>query len=289
MKIIPLSFLIALFNSILICAQPLTGNYTINSALPTGGTNFQSFNSFADSINLNGVSGNVIATVQPGSGPYHEKVIFNNVAGTGPTASVTINGSGETITAITDTGNIYIVRLQDVSFFNVKNLHVVYDTVSTGGFLGIHIMHSGSDISISNCDVFGGPEVNSLYGSIVASGSYKSIMDSGDFHRINIVGNVCTGGAFGISLYGKGSNLATGIVIDSNKVYDFYVNGIYFRATDGLIVSNNHLDHRTSVVATRNAIQIGPNENMNADIHGNFISVYLKILQHRFYSRGSSW
>src|SRR5262245_18692760 len=100
----------------------LSGSYTINSALPTGGTNFQSFTAFADTINLIGVSGNVVTTVAPGSGPYNEQVVFNNVPGTGPAANVRIEGSGETITALTDSANRHVIRLTDCRYFIINNL-----------------------------------------------------------------------------------------------------------------------------------------------------------------------
>ena len=49
--------------------QGISGNYTINSAVVTGGTNFQTFNDFSAALAC-GVSGPVVATVVAGSGPY---------------------------------------------------------------------------------------------------------------------------------------------------------------------------------------------------------------------------
>src|SRR5215216_6248213 len=123
-----------LFIAILFCysaSAQLNGSYTINSALPTAGNNFQSFNDFADSISTNGVSGNVTATVTPGSGPYIEQVVFNNIQGSGPAAIVTLEGSGETITALTDSANRHIVRLTDIQYFTVNNLRIERDSNST--------------------------------------------------------------------------------------------------------------------------------------------------------------
>jgi len=256
-----------------LAAQPLSGNYTINSALPTMGTNFQSFNDFAASINANGVSADVIATVEPGSGPYQESVIFNNVQGTGVGSGVTINGSGETITAVTSSASRHVVRLTDCSFISITNLHVSYDTASSGGFYGIHIFNSGNDITISNCVIDISGTTSTLFGSIVASGSETSILEPGNFHRLTISGNTCTGGGYGISLYGELANLASDIVIAENTIYDFHSNGIYLRETNGVLVRDNHFDKRTANVGTANAIQIAQNANQNASIYNNFISV----------------
>ena len=71
-------------------AQPMVGNYTINSNQATGGTNFQTFFEFSTALSTNGISGNVVADVVMGSGPYDEQVVFNTVPGAADTASVTI-------------------------------------------------------------------------------------------------------------------------------------------------------------------------------------------------------
>ena len=76
----------------------LVGNYTINKTLPTAGTNFNSFNDFSAALTATGVTGNVTATVVAGTGPYNEQVVFQNITGIGAGATVTIEGSGETIT-----------------------------------------------------------------------------------------------------------------------------------------------------------------------------------------------
>jgi len=54
----------------------LNGNYTINSALTTSGTNYQSFSAFATDINTNGVSGPVVVdvVVNSGDGVYFVQV-----------------------------------------------------------------------------------------------------------------------------------------------------------------------------------------------------------------------
>lgn len=98
-------------------AQPLSGSYTINSAMSTGGTNFQSISDFSSNLNSNGISASVIATITSGSGPYVEQVVFNNIAGTSASNTITLDGSVETITALTHSSVRYIIRLQDMEFF----------------------------------------------------------------------------------------------------------------------------------------------------------------------------
>ncbi len=254
-------------------AQPLNGNYTINSAQVTGGTNYQTFTDLAGDLTADGVSGNVVVTVTPGSGPYTEQITIANIPGSGPLATVTLEGSGETITAVTNTTDRHVLRLSNVQYFTVNNLHVLRDTASTSGFYGIHIFQSGNHITISNCAVDMPGSISTLVGAYIASGSFTSILDSGNFHFINIINNMATGGGYGASVFGKASVLATDIVISGNTFYDFHSNGVYLRETNGAIVSDNHFDKRTTQVTSCNAIQIAQAANINANIFNNYITV----------------
>jgi len=266
------SFFSSIFISFSVSAQ-LNGNYTINSGQATGGTNFHSFNDFAAGLNT-GVSGNVVATVTPGSGPYHEQVNFSTIAGSSALSTVTIEGSGETITALTNTTDRHIIRLSDVKFFTINNLHIVRDTSSTSGFYGIHIYNSGEFITISNCAVDMSGSNSTLVGAYIASGSLTSILDSGEFNAISFIGDTAIGGGYGVSVFGKASSLATNIWILGNTIYDFHSNGVYLRETNGALISHNHLNKRDASITSCNAIQIAQAANINAEIHNNYISVW---------------
>jgi len=254
-------------------ANPLSGNYTINSTAATAGTNFQSFNDLADSLNLNGVSGNVLVTVLTGTGPYNEQVIFDNIPGTGPAATITINGNREIITAVTDSSKRHIVRLKDVQYFTINNLSVVRDLASTHSTYGIHILNTGNHITISGCSVDMTATTSTLNGAYVASGSESSILVTGDFHNIVITGDTAIGGGYGASVFGLVSNLASNIVISNNVFYDFHSNGVYLRETDGAVISGNYFEKRTANVTSVNAIQIAQAANINAKIFNNYITV----------------
>src|SRR5690606_33276642 len=76
----------------------LAGSYSIHSGLPSGGTNFQSFTELNNALNSYGVCAPVDVHVVPGTGPYNEQVIFEDVAGMSATNRVKIHGHNETIT-----------------------------------------------------------------------------------------------------------------------------------------------------------------------------------------------
>src|SRR4030095_9956981 len=131
-----------------------------------------------------GVSANVTATVTVGSGPYTEQVVFTNIPGIGAGATVTIQGSGETITS--DTAIIqnnanpgrHIIRLIGLQYFTIDNLHIDMFTGSTG-FIGIHILNSGNHITISNCVTNMGSATSTLLGAYVANGDPAGILTPG--------------------------------------------------------------------------------------------------------------
>ena len=260
-------------------SNSLVGAYTINKTLPTGGTNFNSFRDFSDALTATGVTGNVVATVAAGSGPYNEQVIFQNISGIGAGATVTIEGSGETITsdtAINQTGsnpNRHIIRLIDLQYFTINNLHINMFPGSTG-FIGVHILNSGNHITISNCVVDMGSATSTLLGAFVANGIASSILTpGGTFDAINITGNTVTGGGYGASVNGLASPLATSVVISNNNFNDFNSNGVYLRETDGAIVSSNLFDTSAGSTASTNAIQLAQAANINGRVFGNFIKM----------------
>ncbi len=267
------AMLALIFFSVPAKAQPLAGSYSIDATQPTGGTNFHSFGDFASALNINGISASVTATVAPGSGPYAEQVVINTIQGSGPNAWVTLEGNGETLTAITTTTDRHILRLSHVQYLTVNNLHILRDPASPAGFYGIHIYGSGNHVQITNCEVDMSGSTSTLYGGIVASGSLTSILETGDFHNLNITGNTTWGGGYGASVFGLINPLASNIVISNNQFTNFHSNGVYLRETDGAIVSGNYFDKNTSNVTSCNAIQLAQAANINAQVFNNFIQI----------------
>lgn len=254
-------------------ATPLLGDYTINAGAATGGTNFHSFTDFASSINANGISGNVIVTVVSGSGPYIEQVVINTVQGAGPTATVLLEGNGETISAVTTTLNRHVIRLSNVQYFTINNLHISRDPSSSGGFYGIHIFSTGNYITISNCSVVMSNTTSTLDGAYIASGSETSILVTGNFHNLTLTGNSSEGGGYGASVFGLVTNLASNIVISDNQFINAHSNGVYLRETNGAVISNNFFDKTTAAVTSFNFIQTAQAANINAQIFNNTIQV----------------
>ncbi len=252
---------------------PMAGNYTIDKNSPATATNFQSFNSCATSLTVNGISADVFIDVVIGSGPYTEQVVFSSIAGLGASAGIELDGNGETIIGLTNATNRHTLRLSNMHYFDISNLKVERDVASTSGFYGIHLFGNCTNITISGCEVIMPGTNSTLVGAYIASGSETSILETGDFHDINILNNIANGGGYGASVFGLISNLASNIVISNNNFTDFHSNGVYLRETDGAIVSNNNFNKASANVTSCNAIQIAQAANINAQIFNNFIKV----------------
>lgn len=264
--------------TILTCS-PLSGAYTINQGLPTGGTNYNSFNDFSAALSNCGVGGNVTATVTAASGPYTEQVVFQNIPGIGSGATVTIQGNAETITsdtAILSTAsnpNRHIIRLNGLQYFTINNLQVDMVAGSTA-FIGIHGLNSGNHVTISNCDVDMGTSTSALIAGVVFNGDPSgNLTPGGAFDFITITGNTFTGGSFGVALNGLVAPLATNVVISNNNVNNFSSNGVYLRESNGVQVSGNHFDKAAGSTGSTNAIQLAQAANINGRIFGNFIKM----------------
>ncbi|MBU3677061.1 MAG: hypothetical protein FGM54_07785, partial [Chitinophagaceae bacterium] len=74
------------------------GTYTINSAVPTGGTNFQTFAAAVSAISC-GIAGPVVFNVATASGPYNEQITIPAIGGASAVNTITFNGNNETLTS----------------------------------------------------------------------------------------------------------------------------------------------------------------------------------------------
>lgn len=240
---------------LLINVKPMlaAGDYTINNALPTGGTNFQSF---ADAMAASecGVSGAVTFNVAPGSGPYAERLILNNISGTSASNRITFNGNGSTLSfGSNDGNNRSVVQLNGADFVTIKNLNID----ATGGTFGwgIHVTNQADNDSIVNCTVTTDViSTLSNFAGIVISGSNSSATTSGNnANNLVVQGNTIYGGYYGIINYGNSTLPGTdNVKIVNNSVNDFYFYGIYTAYSTNARISNNAVErpNRTSVTTT---------------------------------------
>ena len=231
--------------------QGISGNYTINSAVVTGGTNFQTFNDFSAALAC-GVSGPVVATVVAGSGPYNEQVTFGEILGVSATNTVTINGNGEMLTyASTNTNDRAGIKLDGTDYFRINNLQV--EATGTYGF-AIQLLSNSTNNIINGCTVTVPMTTSTNYQGIIINGSASSYTTVGSDCDSNVISNnTVIGGYTGIRILGTGTaNRHVDNQVLNNNVHDFYSYGIYLDAQDNSLVQGNDVGRptRTGVTTT---------------------------------------
>jgi hypothetical protein len=219
-------------------ANPISGAYTINNALATGGTNFASFTDAATRLNQDGISGPVTFAVS--GGPYTEQFLLGDVAGSSATNTIVVNGGGRTIRfASANTNQRAVVQLNGTDYTTINNLNIDATggngTNGTYGY-GVLLTNAADNDRITNNTINADiTTTSSNFAGIVVNGSTASATTSGNSaNNLIIEGNNVNGGYYGISLYGNSTtSLNTGNTVRNNNVRDFYTYGIYAGYQDG--------------------------------------------------------
>jgi hypothetical protein len=227
----------------------LSGLYTINSTLATGGTNYQTFNAFATAINAGGISGPVTVNVVSATGPYIEQVSFTNITGTSSTNTVTINGNGNTITFASTSGQPHVFMLAGADFFFVNNLNMVGTGFSNN--LVLHLWNQANNNTISNCTITCPANITgSQNAPISLSGSATSPTSFGDCGSNNLfTGCTLNSGYYGYICYGSFTiGQVTNNQLVNCNVLDAYLYSVYNYYVTNALVSGNTIErlNRTS-------------------------------------------
>ena len=236
------------------------GTYTINSAVVTGGTNFQTFNDAYFALRC-GIAGPIIFNVVPGSGPYNEQVIMNQVPGASATNTVTWNGNGEIITFLSaNTNERAVFKLNGTDHFIFDSLTVVPQGAATVEFgFGFHLTNNADSNIIRNCIINLSTTTISLnFAGIVNSAGITAVttgVNESDFNVFD--NNTITGGYYGITSIGSTTNAVGNNRITRNKIRDSYSFGIYLLGNFNTTVELNDISQPVrTAVTTYNGIYL---------------------------------
>ncbi|MFY0254424.1 gliding motility-associated C-terminal domain-containing protein [Chitinophaga sp. 30R24] len=223
----------------------VSGSFTINKALPTGGGNFASFNDAYNWIKC-GINGPVVFNVAPGSGPYNEQLLITPVPGASATNTITFNGNGNTLTYAGTSSAPAVIRLSDADYFTFNNL-VIQNTSTSNGW-GVHLTNDADYNTISNCKfLLDSTSTSSSNAGIVISSSLTSATTTGeakcDFNTFS--DNTINGGYYGIALTGSNTFANGNNKITGNKISNFYNYGIYVVGSFNTLIENNTISRPT--------------------------------------------
>ncbi|MEX0966559.1 MAG: right-handed parallel beta-helix repeat-containing protein [Bacteroidia bacterium] len=227
--------LMLLFGFTSIMAQPLSGSYSIDAGMATGGTNYQNFTDAVSDLTTNGISGNVIFNIA--SGTYPEQITIPWISGSSPSDSIIFQSATGDSTDVVLTYNAgssanYTLQLDSTAYITFQNLtlrasNLTYgrvvlftDYVKSIHFLNNHILGTDANGAANSILVYG----NNIGGS-----------------DINFENNRIEEGANGIYLNFKGSSRGTDITIANNFFLNNFLRGIDLTRINFLEVRGNKL------------------------------------------------
>jgi gliding motility-associated-like protein len=232
------------------------GTFDINNALPTGGTNFNSFNDAYNFIKC-GITGPVVFNVNATSGPYNEQLIMTPVAGASATNTVTFNGNGRVIqNTSTNTNERAVIKLNGADHIKFNNLVInANGTATTEYGFGVHLINDADSNVINNCTInVNTTSTSTNYGGIIMSASHTSATGTGTtLCNGNVFSNnTITGGVYGITLVGSSTSAVQQNEVRGNVITEFYTYGIYATGNFGSIIDSNSISRptRTTTAAT---------------------------------------
>lgn len=238
--------------SVQVISPPLvTGTFTINSALPTGGANFTSFNDAVNYIKC-GISGPVTFNVS--GGPYAEQVTIPAIGGASAINTITFNGNGATLAYNTsDANNRTAIILNGAKHLIIDSLNV---DVSAGSYgWGILLMNRADSNIIRRCTITTNTSGTSenyigilINGTATPTFSTGSAGNNGNGNLIS--GNTINGGYYGIFVYGSTSTYNTGNIIEKNNIRDTYYYSLYAFGNTNLIIRGNDLSRPSRSTVT---------------------------------------
>lgn len=267
------------------CIAPLAGTYTIDA----GGTgDYTSLSEAVNSLVICGISAPVTFNVVTGSGPYDEQIVIPEIVGASAANTITFNGNGETMTAVTASGSRSLFLLDGADYVTIEDFNLV--TQSDLYNFVIQLTNNADFNTVDNCVIDLTSAISSTSATnagIVVSGSLTSYtVTTGDTGTDNtFTNNTITGGSAGIAISG-GSSISSNNIVENNVVNDSYSYGIYFRSVSSSSASHNSMSRplrtNTTIYSGLYFITAGENNmiesnrifNTHGGISGNSSSTY---------------
>ncbi|MBS0030263.1 gliding motility-associated C-terminal domain-containing protein [Chitinophaga sp. 22321] len=222
----------------------ISGTFTINKALPTGGTNFASFNDAYNWIKC-GINGPVIFNVAAGSSAYNEQLLISPVPGASATNTITFNGNGDTLTYGGTAASPAVIKLSDADYFTFNNL-VIKPTGTNNGW-GVHLTNDADYNAIRNCTFLLDTTSSSSSNAGIVISNSTSATSTGeakcDFNTF--ADNNINGGYYGVVLTGSNTFANGNNKIINNKISNFYSYGIYVTGSFNTLIENNTISRAT--------------------------------------------
>lgn len=208
------------------CAAALSGTYTIDGSLPTGGTNYNSFAEAANALNNCGVSSAVTFNVQPGL--YVDQLHLNGVAGVSAISTITFNGTGGDTLVWDGNGEQGTVIIENTSHVTLQNMLIANQASSEAW--GVLLIDNADTVTIDNCVIaMDSNSTSSDVSAVLVSNSYTNDLTEGaDVDGLTVSNCLILGGYYAMNFEGVSTgNPSVNYTISNNTIRSFYLSGVY--------------------------------------------------------------
>ena len=240
--------------------QGLSGTYTINSASPTAGTNFNSFTDFETAIATLGQCGPLVINVAAGT--YNESVVFSNIRGNSATNSVTINGI-DSVTTIINGTDFSTIALEGVTNFTIRNMGIHNN--STTASISMLLGSGARNNVIENCEIKASTSSTDFDLTALATSASTQTRSTGAVGTDNnlIANNRIVGGYYGVYFYGSTSDYLENNDLINNDIDSANVYGIWSYYGNNSDIIGNDVETVSRGATNADGIYLG--------YHGNHI------------------
>ncbi len=217
----------------------VSGTYTINSAVITGGTNFQTF---ADAVNFMACGINGPVTFNVSGGPYAQQILIPDILGASAINTITFNGGGVTLNpSITNANQRSVITLNGADYVTLSNFNIV---PSLGTYGNGVTLHNGSHFNtITGCTITNTiTSTSTFFNGIVFTNSVTNPTTSGGVMNNNTISNnTIIGGYYPISMMGDFTTPSSNNTIINNTIRDGYLYQNYIAYQNNLLVKGNDI------------------------------------------------
>jgi len=250
-----------------ITPSTVSGTFTINQNVVTGGSNFQSFTEAINYISC-GINGPVVLNVVPNSGPYNEQVTISPIGGASAINTIKINGNGEELGFnSTTSANKAVLTLNGADYVTIDSL-TIDATQGVYGW-GILLTKQADNNIIKRCTInCNGSSTSPNYIGIILNGSSENTGASGNNGNNNLFNrNTINGGYYSFFLIGDNTSAVGNFVdnannsITNNILNDMYSNGIYITNCVNTIIKGNDISRQTRISSATYTSGVGIGNN----------------------------
>ena len=227
---------------------PLSGNLTVNPALPNGNGNFQTLGAIVQLLQTCGMAGNVNVNVSAGT--YNEKLSFSNILGLGAGNRLSFIGADSSNTTITfagaasnDRATISITATDNISFSNFKIVNSGSSNAVAVQIIGLS-GNSADSLTFNKCSfIVTSNTISTLINAFEVS-SLSTSPTSSTFinaRALTIDSSSFIGGYYGLTMMAPNATRSAGNRITNSNFFDQYYFLSYFNGIERSLFERNRL------------------------------------------------